>query len=147
MGNLWGLGHVTQRIKLIWVCLSKPFWDPILVGIGEFTTHFRTYFSDWLMFTGGTIWLLTHDHLRGCQTSGPFLATTGGNYRVRPGGHAFDPYGLRLSSFFCGFCLWRKHPVLDWFCLEASTFLGVDSFSVLFDHGSFQKLDPFPLGF
>ena len=28
--------------------LSKPFWDPILVGIGEFTTHFRTYFSGWI---------------------------------------------------------------------------------------------------
>ena len=27
---------------------SRPFWDPILVGIGEFTTHFRTYFSGWI---------------------------------------------------------------------------------------------------
>ena len=27
---------------------------PILVGIGEFTTHFRTYFRGWIgMFTGG----------------------------------------------------------------------------------------------
>ena len=25
--------------------VGRPFWDPILVGIGEFTTHFRTYFS------------------------------------------------------------------------------------------------------
>ena len=29
----------------MWLWLSKPFWDPILVGIGEFTTHFSTYFS------------------------------------------------------------------------------------------------------
>ena len=28
---------------------------------GRCTTHFRTYFSGWIgMFTGGTIWLLTH---------------------------------------------------------------------------------------
>ena len=28
------------------------------------TTHFRTYFSGWIgMFTGGTIWILTHGHL------------------------------------------------------------------------------------
>ena len=26
----------------IWLWLSKPFWDPILVGIGEFTAHFRS---------------------------------------------------------------------------------------------------------
>ena len=34
-------------------------------GIGEFTTHFRTVlFSGWIgMFTGGTIWLLTHSHM------------------------------------------------------------------------------------
>ena len=33
-------------------------------GVGEFTTHFRTYFSGWIgMFTGGTIWVLTHGHL------------------------------------------------------------------------------------
>ena len=29
------------------------------------TTHFRTHFSGWIgMFTGGTIWLLTHGHFR-----------------------------------------------------------------------------------
>ena len=29
-------------------------------GVGEFTTHFRAYFSGWIgMFTGGTIWILT----------------------------------------------------------------------------------------
>ena len=33
-----------------------PFWL-----VGEFTTYFRTYFSDWIgMFTGCTIWILTH---------------------------------------------------------------------------------------
>ena len=33
-------------------------------GVGEFTTHFRTYFSGWIgMFTGGTIWVLTHGHM------------------------------------------------------------------------------------
>ena len=36
--------------------------DPIL-GVGEFTTHFRTYFSwDWLMVTGG-YGILTHSHM------------------------------------------------------------------------------------
>ena len=35
--------------------------DPILAGIGEFTTHFRTYFSgDWNWDVGGTeFWILT----------------------------------------------------------------------------------------
>ena len=33
-----------------------PFWL-----VGEFTTHFRTYFGGWIgRFTGGTIWILTH---------------------------------------------------------------------------------------
>ena len=31
-------------------------------GTGEFTTHFRTYFSDWDVHWG-TIWVLTHGHL------------------------------------------------------------------------------------
>ena len=36
-----------------------PFWL-----VGEFTTHFRTDFSGWIgMFTGGTIWILTHGRL------------------------------------------------------------------------------------
>ena len=36
-----------------------PFWL-----VGEFSTHFRAYFSGWIgMFTGGTIWLLTHGPL------------------------------------------------------------------------------------
>ena len=29
-------------------CGSTPFWDPILVGIGEFTAQFRLYFSGWI---------------------------------------------------------------------------------------------------
>ena len=34
-----------------------PFW-------ARCTTHFRTYFSGWSgMFTGGTIWVLTHGHI------------------------------------------------------------------------------------
>ena len=45
----------------------RPFWDPILVG--ELTTQFRTYFSwEWLMFTGGTIWILTHGQLGPVET-------------------------------------------------------------------------------
>ena len=39
----------------LWVKTNRiPFW-------GRCTTHFRTYFSGWIgMFTGGTIWILTH---------------------------------------------------------------------------------------
>ena len=37
-------------------------WDPILVG--RCTTHVRTDFGGWIgMFTGGTIWVLTHSHI------------------------------------------------------------------------------------
>ena len=33
-------------------------------GIGEFTTHFRTYFSGWIgLFTGLMIRVLTHGHM------------------------------------------------------------------------------------
>ena len=33
----------------IWLWLSKPFWDPMLVGLGEVTTHFRLpNFSGWI---------------------------------------------------------------------------------------------------
>ena len=43
-----------------------PFW-------GRCTTYFRTYFSGWIgIFTGGTIWLLTHGHVRGrCSSAWP----------------------------------------------------------------------------
>ena len=41
---------------------SKPMGSNF--GVGEFTTHFRTYFSGWIgMFTAGTIWVLTHSHV------------------------------------------------------------------------------------
>ena len=44
--------------------LGQHQWDHILVGIGEFTTHFRTDFSGWIgMFTGGTIWVLTQSQM------------------------------------------------------------------------------------
>ena len=39
-----------------------PFWL-----VGEFTTHFRAYFSGWIgMFTGGTFLDLTHNHMWLC---------------------------------------------------------------------------------
>ena len=38
-----------QGYNMIYGCGQKRFGsDPILVGIGEFTTHFRTYFSGWI---------------------------------------------------------------------------------------------------
>ena len=50
--ELLGGQPAARRLRAPWTrqtdgrhfgCGSKPFWDPILVG--EFTTHFRTYFS------------------------------------------------------------------------------------------------------
>ena len=32
-------------------------------GVGEFTTHFGLFLVGIGMFTGGTIWMLTHGHL------------------------------------------------------------------------------------
>ena len=53
---------------VMWLWLSKP---RLHFGVGQFTTHFKTYFSGWIgMFTGGTIWLLTHGH----QTPAPKFA-------------------------------------------------------------------------
>ena len=56
------LGDIhTQREKQNG-CGSKPMGSH--VGVGEFTIHFRTSFSGWIgMFTGGTIWLLTHGQI------------------------------------------------------------------------------------
>ena len=60
----WGvanLGEEAARIdprplgEFIWLWLSKPFWDPILVGLGEFTTHFIESDVHW-----GLTGLLTH---------------------------------------------------------------------------------------
>ena len=46
----------------MWLWLSKSMGSHL--GVGEFTTHFRTYLSGWIgMFTGGTIWILTHGHM------------------------------------------------------------------------------------
>ena len=55
-----------ERSTATWLWLSKPFWDPILVG--RCTTHFLFYFVIVFllgigMFTGGTIWILTHGHV------------------------------------------------------------------------------------
>ena len=42
---------------------SKPLGSHF--GVGEFTAHFRTYFSGWIgMVTGGMVWILTHGHMR-----------------------------------------------------------------------------------
>ena len=35
-------GGRLRGVGLAWRWLSKPFWDPILGGIGEFTTQFRS---------------------------------------------------------------------------------------------------------
>ena len=37
--------------------------DPILVGLGEFTTHFRTDFSGWIGGCSLGTGLLTHGHV------------------------------------------------------------------------------------
>ena len=66
-------------------------------GVIRCTTHFRTYFSGWIgMFTGGTIWLLTHGHVfpnarAGCSArAGGFLSEcTAPSAKPTPRGHAF----------------------------------------------------------
>ena len=47
---------------MIWLRVKTVVVDPMLVGIGEFTAHFRTYFSEIGMLTEGT-WSL-HDPLK-----------------------------------------------------------------------------------
>ena len=42
-------------------CGSTPMGSHF--GVGEFTTHFRTYFGDWDVHWGYGIWILTHGHL------------------------------------------------------------------------------------
>ena len=43
---------------LLWVKTNGAiFW------VGEFTTHFSTYFSGWIGMFTGTIWTLTHGHI------------------------------------------------------------------------------------
>ena len=62
-----------QALVGIWLWLSKPFWDPILVGIGEFTTHFRTYLSgDWDVHWGYDLGLLLQGLFLSCFRT-PFL--------------------------------------------------------------------------
>ena len=39
-GHLHQLSAPRPMLGLEWQWLSKPFWDPILFGVGEFTTHF-----------------------------------------------------------------------------------------------------------
>ena len=55
-----GAGVQSLACFAIWLWVKTngiPFW-------GRCTTHFRTYFSGWIgMFTGGTVWILTHGHI------------------------------------------------------------------------------------
>ena len=49
---------VTQVLVHVSTCQGQNQWYHF--GVGEFTTHFRTYFIGEIgMFTGGTIWVLT----------------------------------------------------------------------------------------
>ena len=60
-------------------CGSKPFWDPILL-VGEFTTHFKIYFSGgwdvhwgvrdfdpWQLFAGIYRGMIIPGSLRWCE--------------------------------------------------------------------------------
>ena len=61
-------------------------------GVGEFTTHFRLCFSGWIgMFTGNTIWLLTHGQVRPVLP-GPLPADLS---------HVFLPGRLRCAGERC----------------------------------------------
>ena len=61
------------RIQIQGHSECPPCWHLVVVktvlgshfgGPGEFTAHFGTYFSGWIgMFSGGTIWVLTHGHM------------------------------------------------------------------------------------
>ena len=99
-------GGNPQRRKMHMAVVVKtngiPFWL-----VGEFT-HFRFHFSGWIgMFTGGTIWLLTHGHIYSATPRGEvfFLgreAPAGGVARL-PGVHghrlreAFGALGAQLT--------------------------------------------------
>ena len=49
---------VISTCLVVKTVLGSHYWL-----VGEFTTHFRTYFSgDWDVKTGGTIWILTQGH-------------------------------------------------------------------------------------
>ena len=58
------------RRHATWLWWSKPLKGIILIGIGEFTTHFRTYFSgDWDVHWGYGLLLVTHGHMPPTQQS------------------------------------------------------------------------------
>ena len=44
------------------MAVGQNQWDPIF-GVGEFTTHFRTYLSGWIGIFTATTWLMTHGHI------------------------------------------------------------------------------------
>ena len=62
--GLGGYGHCEPNMhaSAIHMAVGQHQWYHF--GLGEFTTHFRTYFSGWIgMFTANTIWILTHSHI------------------------------------------------------------------------------------
>ena len=82
------------------VVVKTVLVHPILVGIGEFTTHFRTYFSGDREVHWGTIWILTHGHTK--RT--PFLGQT----------HARKAHGAECMRCceVCRPCIPVKDPCL-----------------------------------
>ena len=69
-----------------------PFW-------GRCTTHFRTYFSGWIgMFTGGTIWPLTHGQVC-AERAAPRLRVEWTVARLRRDSHCLSYRGNRIGDF------------------------------------------------
>ena len=100
-----------------------PFW-------GRCTTHFRTYFSGWIgIFTGGTIWILTHGDLfsglRVCSTSRPGLLEAARSRRPTSAMKSIQQM-LDLSSSAvegnCGYEILALHVLLRFLCLEVFEF-------------------------
>ena len=65
-----GLGGHHVPVDQAEEVLRKWPWVKTVVGshfgVGEFTTHFRTYLSCWIgMFIQNTIWVLTHGQMAG----------------------------------------------------------------------------------
>ena len=82
-GEEIGASWKATPLELTWLWVSKPFWEPILVA-REFTTQFRTYFSGWIgMFTGGTIWILTHGHRKMCLRLTRYVAKRSDIFNIR----------------------------------------------------------------
>ena len=67
-----------------WLRLSKPFWLIPFWLVGECTTHFRLYCVGIGMFTGGTIWILTHGHLAIAAHGVSHRATKSSSQQHRP---------------------------------------------------------------